>query len=114
MAHRGLTILCCITNIFRVGADDIGISAFERGNDVAGIINAQRRLRDIRDWCMGRNVDCIHIFFILHEDDGGGDMTEGSFDFRMAGMADQDERAPYRHIALALIVHFGDERACRI
>ena len=34
-----------------------------------------------------------------------------AFDLRMAGMADQDQRAALGDIALALVVHLGDQRA---
>ena len=39
------------------------------------------------------------------------DLAHGAFHFGMAGMADQDQGAAMADIALALVVHLGDQRA---
>ena len=58
-----------------------------------------------------RNAQRRHIGFVLHQGHRRADLAHGAFNFGMTGMADQDQRAAMRDIALALIVHLGNQRA---
>jgi hypothetical protein len=84
------------------------------GNDAARVVDAQGRLRHIGDRRVGRNVERIDIGFGLHQGHGIGNLAHCAFDLRMSGMTDENEPAPLRHIALALIVHLGDQRTGRV
>ena len=55
-----------------------------------------------------------HVAFGLHQRHRLGDLAHRAFDLGMAGMADEDEPAALADIALALVVHLGDQRAGRV
>ena len=59
----------------------------------------------------GGNVERGDIGLGLHQMNRRADLAHGAFDFGMAGMADQDQGAAVRDIALALVVDLGDQRA---
>ncbi len=83
----------------------------QRGDDAAGIVDGQRGLRDIGDRRIRRNIERGDVVLGLHQRHRLGDLAHRAFDFRMAGMADEDEPAALADIALALVVHLGDQRA---
>jgi hypothetical protein len=94
--------------------DDVSVAAFKRGNDAAGVVDAQRRLRDISDGRIGGNVQRLDVLLALHQDHWTVDLAERALNLRMAGVADENEYAALGDVALTLVVHFGDQRAGRI
>ncbi len=83
----------------------------QRGDDPARVVDAQRRLRDVGDRRVSGDVERIDVFFGLHQRDRLGNLAHGAFDLGVAGMADENEPASLGHVALALVVHLGDQRA---
>jgi len=71
-------------------------------------------------WCAARSAavsgegQVLHVVLVLHEHHRSGYLPHRPFDFRMAGVADQDDDATLRDVALALTMHLGDQRARRI
>ena len=113
-ADRGLPVLRGVTDVARLRTDDVGKSAMQRCDDAAGIVDAERRLRDVGDRRVVRQIERSDVVLGLHQSDRLGDLTHRSFDLGMPGMADENEPAPLRHVALALIVDLGDQRTGRV
>ena len=86
----------------------------QRRDDVLGVVDAQRGLRDVGDRRVGRNVELRDVGFGLHQFDRRGNLAHRAFDFRVAGVADQDELAALADVALALIVNLGHQRTGRV
>ena len=83
----------------------------ERDDDVLGVVDGKRGLGDIGDGTVGGNRQHLDIGFRLDQMHRRAHLAHGAFHFGMAGMADQDQGAAMGDITLALIVHFGDQRA---
>ena len=86
----------------------------QRLDDALGVVDRERRLRHIGDRRIRRDVELVDFLLVLHQRHRRRDLAHRAFDFRMARMADQDQLAALADIALALIVHLGDERAGRV
>ena len=112
--HRRLAVLRGVADVPDLGSDEVAVAAFERGNDPARVVDAQCRLRDVRDRCVGGNVQRFDLPLVLYQHHGTVDLAERALDLGMAGVADEDEHAALRDVALALVVHFGDQRTGRI
>ncbi len=82
--------------------------------DVLGVVHGERSLRHIGDRGVGRQIELGDIRLVLHQDHRRRDLPHRALDLGVAGMADQDQLAALPDIALALIVHLGDERTGRI
>ena len=80
-------------------------------DDALGVVDRERRLRHIGDRRVGRDVELVDFLLVLHQRHRRGDLPHGAFHLGVARMADQDQLAALADIALALIVHLGDERA---
>src|SRR2546422_30876 len=90
------------------------MTPFKRGIDAAGVVDAQRGLRHIGDRRVGRDIERLDVLFALYQHHGSVDLAERALDFRMAGVADENEHASLGDVALALVVDLGNQRACRI
>src|ERR1700690_3323080 len=110
LAHRRLAILRGVTNIPHFGPDDIAEALFQLCDDSPGVVHAQRRLGYIGNRGISWDIELFNFFFGLHQHHGTGNLSYRAFDLRVAGVADQNEGAPLRDIALALVVNFGDQR----
>ena len=56
----------------------------------------------------------LHVFGALDENDAVVDLAHRSFDFGVAGVADHDDRASFLAHAADFSVNLGDERAGRV
>ena len=74
----------------------------------------KRRLRDVGDRRVVGERQRRDLRLVLHEVGRPVDLAERALDLRMAGMADQDQRASAGDVVPPLIVHLGDERAGRV
>ena len=89
-------------------SENLRVSACD---DALGVVDAERGLRHVGDRRIGREIELVDVLLVLHQHDRRRDLAHRAFDFRMAGMADQDQLAALADIALALVVHLGDQRA---
>jgi hypothetical protein len=80
-------------------------------NNVFCVIHAQGGLGNIGHRGVRGQGQGGDIVDVLDQKDGPGNLTHGSLDLGMAGMADQDQRPAFRHVALALIMDLGHQRA---
>ena len=89
-----------------------GKRAFSASMTRAGVVDRQRRLGDvgelvgIGDVRAARPPRRCEIRCTL-----AGDLADRALDLGVAGMADQDDLAALGGVALALVVHLGDQRA---
>ncbi|KOS92276.1 hypothetical protein DM53_4518 [Burkholderia mallei] len=111
LAHRRLAVLRRVADVARVRADDVGEPALQRLDDAARVVHRQRRLRHVRDGRVGRQRQRVDLGLALDEDHLGRNLPDRAFDFRMAGVADQDQPAAGRDVLTPLHVHLRDERA---
>ena len=113
LAHGGLAVLRRIADVARVGADDVGEAALQRIDDAARVVDRQRGLRHIGD----RRIDAADRASSTSASrsararTGAGNLPDRAFDFRMARVSDQDQRAALARHTAALDVNLGDERA---
>ena len=82
----------------------------QRRDDVARVVDTKRCLGDVRDRGVGRNVEGGDVVLGLHQGHRLGDLAHRALDLGVAGVADENQPTPLRHIAFALIVHLGDQR----
>src|SRR5260370_1102796 len=82
----------------------IGEAALQRGDDRSRIVDAERRLRDVRDGRLGSQIQGIDVMLGLHQQYRSRYLAHRPLDLRMAGVADQDDNATLRDIPLALAV----------
>jgi len=68
--HRRLPVLGGVADVSDLRPDDVVIAPFERGNDAASVVDAQRGLRDIGDRRIGGNIQGFDVLFTLHQHHG--------------------------------------------
>ena len=90
---------------------DLGKAAAERRDDLAGLVDRQRRLRDVGDPRVGRKLERLRVLDRLDEDRRLGRLAHRPDDLLVAGVADQRDRVPVRRVPARLDVHLGHERA---
>src|SRR6185437_14046243 len=109
-----LAILRRIANVLCTGAYDVLKAAKQGCDDAARIVDAKRSLRHVRDRGVLGKVQGIDVFFGLYQQDRAWNLSQRTLDFRMAGMADQDDGTPLSQVVAALRMHFRDEWTGRI
>src|SRR5262245_27946502 len=112
--HRRLAVLCGVADVSDLWPDDVAVATFKRSNDAAGVVDAQRSLRDIGNGRIGRNIERRDVLFALHQHHGAVDLAERAFDLGMPGMADETEHATLSDVTLALVMDLRDQGAGRI
>ena len=109
--YRRLAVLCRIADIPDVRALNIRKTLLEGGNDVLGVVHAERGLGDVGHRRVRGQRQGRDIVDVLDQQHRAGNLPHGSLDLGVAGMADQDQRPALRHVALALVVDLGHQRA---
>ena len=97
-----------------LGSDDVGESALQRGNDALGVVDAERRLRHVGDRRVGGDVELFDLLLVLHQHHGPGIWPIVPSTSGWPAWPIRISLRPCADIALALIVHLGDQRAGRI
>src|SRR5437763_6921936 len=110
LAHGGLPVLGRVADVVDVRPDDVGEASLQRGDDRSGIVDAQRRLRYVRDGRVDGEIQCIDVALGLHQQYRSRYLAHRALDLRMARVADQDQNTPLRRVAFALAMDLGDER----
>src|SRR5215472_14228108 len=108
---RSLTILRCVANVLRVGSDDRREAGLQRFDDGTCIIDAQGRLSDKGEFVGVGNLETRYLLGGRDQMHAAVDPPHRTDDFRMPGMAYQDDLAALVRIALTLDVYLGNERA---
>ena len=109
-----LAILCRVADVLGARPDNVRKFPIKRRDDAFCVVDRQCRLRDVGDRGLRRQVERLNFLLVLHQQHLAGDLPERALDFRMAGMADQDDGAALAQVMAALGVHLGDQGACRV
>ena len=80
----------------------------------AGLVDGERRLRDVGEPRVRREVERLRLGDVLHEHRRLGRLAHRAHDLLVAGMADQDDRVAVRRVTPRLHVHLRHERAGRV
>ena len=80
-------------------------------DDLCGLVDRQRRLRDVRNRSVGRQVERLGLLDGLDEHGRVGRFAHGADHLLVPGMADQHDAVPLGRIAPRLHVHLRHERA---
>ena len=93
---------------------DRGEAAAEDADDLRGLVDGERRLRDVGEPRVGGQVERLRLRDVLHEHGRLGRLAHRADDLLVAGVADQDDRVAVRGVAPRLHVHLRHERAGRV
>ena len=114
LLDRDLAVLGGVANILRGRTFDVGEFLLQRGDDVFGFVEAERGLREIRDAIgigHGERLDLLRASDNLRDK---GSLAEGSDNFVVVMVADEDERITFLGELDGFDVNFGDQRASGI
>jgi hypothetical protein len=90
---------------------DVREASSEHSDDVRGLVDGQRRLRDVGDPRSGRELERLGLGDVLDEHGRVGCLAHRADDLLVAGVADQDDRVARRRVPARLDVHLRHERA---
>ena len=110
-AHRRLAVLRGVADVPGVGPDDLREAGSEGCDDVPRIVHAQRRLGDEGQPLRVARLNSRDVLDRADQVDAARDPPHRALDLGMTGVADQHHIEPVRGVALALLVHLGDQRA---
>ena len=99
-----------IADVGNVGPFEVAEPGLEGCDHAARVVDAERRLGDVGDGRIVRQVEPGDVLDRRDEVNGRADLPRGAFDLGMAGMADQDQRPAARHVALALVMDLRHQR----
>ena len=91
-----------------------GNRAPQRGDDLARLVDRQRRLRDVGEPRPRRELEAADVLDRLDEDGGLGRLAHRPDDLLVTRVADQDDRVAGGGVAPRLHVDLRDERARRV
>ena len=90
---------------------DLGEATPEGGDDLAGLVDRERRLRDVRELRVLRDVERLDLLDGLHEDGRLGRLAHRPDDLLVPFVADEDDRVALVRVPARLDVHLRHERA---
>ena len=93
------------------GLLDVGVPLAEGGDDPRGVVEAQRRLREVGQLIVGVEGQVGHITGRLDDGDRVGRFAHGAHDFIVPFVPDEQDVVPLLGVADRLHVHLGDQRA---
>lgn len=112
---RMLAVGCRVADVFLARHRDGREAGAQRRDDGGGVVQRQGRLCHIGEVAGVFHLDPVDIGDVLDQDDAAfRQLPHGADDFRMAGMADQDDLTALLEMAFGLDMDLADERACRI
>ena len=101
-----------VADVLLVRSDDVREAALERGDDVGGVVERQRRLRHIGELARVPRLERLGLLDRLHQRDGAvRQLAERADDLGMPGVADQHDLAAALVMDFGLAVDLGDQRA---
>ncbi len=113
-ADRLLTVLRRVADVAQARPHDLREANFQRVDDLARVVDAQRRLRDVGDLARVLDAQAVDVLDRGDEMDAAVDTAARALDFGMTLMTDQDDLAARAVVLLRLLVDLRDERARRV
>ena len=114
LLHRPLAVRGRVADVLAVRRAHVREAPPERRDDLRGLVDRERRLRDVGHVLSGREVERLRVLDRLDERDRLRRLAHRALDLLVAGMADEDDGAAVGGVAARLHVHLGDERAGRV
>ena len=114
LLHRPLPVGGRVTDVFLLRRVDRREAAAQRRDHLAGLVDRERRLRDVGEPVVGRVRKRLDVCDRLDEHDRAGRLAHRPDDLLVAGVADQDDGVAVGGVTARLDVHLRDERAGRV
>ena len=114
LLDRPLPVGGRVTDVLLLRRIDLGKAPAEDADDVEGLVDRQRRLRDVGNPCVRRELERLGLGHVLHEHRRLGRLAHRSDDLLVACVSDQDHGVAVGGVPPGLDVHLGHERAGRV
>ena len=111
MLDRLLAIFGGVADVLGGWPLDVRKARLEGGNDVAGLVQAERSLRQVRDPVRIGHGQRLHLFGRTHHLGHQGRLAQSSDDFIMIAVPDQDQRIAFLGKLHGFHMNLGDEWA---
>ncbi len=111
LLDRDLAVGGRVTDVVALRADDRGEAGAQPGDDLGRLVDREGGLGDEGDALGVGDLDLVHLFDGLHEDDAVGRLPGGAFHLLVALVPDQDHRVAVGGELAGLDVNLGDQRA---
>src|SRR5262249_40340625 len=112
---RLLAVRRRITNVLAMWSNNVWEPPREGRDHRTGVVDRQRRLGNIGKFALAGRLEALDVLSGLNQRDGTlRQLPQRANDFRMAGMADEDDVAALAMMELSLAMHLRDERAGRV
>ena len=113
-AHRRLPVLRRVADVPGIGPHDPREAGLERGDDVAGVVDAQRGLGDEGEPLGVARLDAGDVLDRTDQVDPALDPPHRTLDLGMSGVTDQHDIEAVRGVPVTLFVYLGDQRTRRV
>ena len=114
LLDRPLAVRGRVTDVFLLRRVDLGEAPAQRGDDLAGLVDRERRLRDVGEPRARREARALGVLDRLDEHDRVGRLAHRPDDLLVALVADQEHGVAVGGVAARLHVHLRHERAGRV
>ena len=103
--------MCGVADVVALGTGDFGEARFEGGDDFRRVVDRKRGLRDVGKLCGVFDDEFFDVFDVLDQEHVFRALPHGTFDFRVAFVADHDDFAPVLAHSGDLEMDFGNQWA---
>ena len=114
LLDRDLAIGGRVTNVIRLRRGDVREALAQPGDDLVGLVDRERRLRDQGDVVGVGQFERVDVGDGLDQDDVVGRLARGALDLLVALVADQDDRVAVLGELARLDVDLGHQRTGRV
>jgi hypothetical protein len=111
IADGHLAVLRGVADVLRVRPGDVGVLGLEGVDDVAGLVERERGLREVSDTIGVRHLKGFDVGDVRDDLGDIGRFAEGAFDLVVVAVADEDQRVALLGKLDGLNVDLGDQRA---
>ena len=114
LLDRPLPVGGCVADVLLLRRVDRRETAAESGDDLARLVDRERRLRHVRELCVIAESERRDVVHRLDEHDRARRLAHRPDDLLVPGVPDQHDRVAGGRVPPRLDVHLGHERARRV
>ena len=114
LLDRPLPVRGRVTDVLALRGPDLREPFAEGGDHVAGLVDREGRLGDVRELGARRKLELGYLVLRLDQDDRVGNLAHRPDDLLVPGMADEDDGVAVGRVAAGLHVHLRHEGAGRV